>query len=210
MFYTREAALCLESAAWSYVYATTYALHSLLGADMSSIATSSLVYNLDVRAGAGAGLRSVISRTRARHTAQPRARNHGPPETRYRHYHTPYPPHWDGEIYFVLPSFHPQCGIVPGYYNQWLVHTVPRHILYFWQQYHGRVKMVAGWLLFKQPRARTNVRQSAARVFIEIYWALDFKYFCTIYHLSLGWYFYQRAQLDYARFLVAQARSELI
>ena len=34
-------------------------------------------------------------------------------------------------IYFVLPSFHPQCGIVPGYYNQWLVYTVPRHILYF-------------------------------------------------------------------------------
>ena len=161
---------------------------------MASPAISPLVYNLH-GAGAGAGLRSVISRTRARHTAQPRARNHGP-ETRYRHYHTPFPPHWDGEISWRLSIFLRLLMIPkPGhsFFILFLDSPVPTHILYFWQQYHGRVKMVAGWLLFKQPRARTNVRQSAGRVFIEIYWTLDFKYFCTIYHLSLGWYFYQRA-----------------
>ena len=69
--------------------------------------------------------------------------------------------------------------------------------------------MVAGWLLFQPPRARTNVRQSAARVFIEIYsggWTLNI--FVPMYR----WVdiFTNARQLDYARFLVAQVRGELI
>ena len=71
--------------------------------------------------------------------------------------------------------------------------------------------MVAGWLLFPPPRARTNVRQSAARVFIEIYsagWTLNIFVPFTIYR----WVdiFTNARQLDYARFLVAQVRGELI